>query len=226
MKSYAVIFDLNGTLVDSETAYFQAYKEVLNDYDIPFTLELFTDYFSTRGKKLKDYLEDIGREDILEKLEDITRKKEEIFQNTIAERVAMMNGVKDILDRLTIEQIMLGLDSSTSRENIDRMLTHHELRDYFDAIASGDMDLHEKYGDVKKKSSRLLFLAESLRFDPVRCIVIGDAEKDLKGAKDIGMKAIAVPNVYTKNNDFSLADATFESLEELDKKIMEKIIED
>src|SRR5438105_4619108 len=51
---FCIIFDLNGTLVDTESAYFLAYKDALEIYDIAFTIEQFTENWPRRGKKLRE----------------------------------------------------------------------------------------------------------------------------------------------------------------------------
>lgn len=82
----------------------------------------------------------------------------------------------------------------------------------------------EKYGPRKKKSSRMKALADIRGFPYEKIIVIGDAEKDIKGAKEAGMKAIAVPNQYTKDNDFSLADKTLSNLDELNQQLLSTLV--
>lgn len=216
MNDYAVIFDLNGTLVDTEIAFFNAYKDVLARHGISFILEQFTSNWSTKGKKLKDFLIEIKRQDLLQEEREILAEKDKIFQETLKPRVILMPGVKKTIARLKKENIKLGLDSSSSKKNIDEILSIFQLSGVFDAITSGDMELDEpKYGDKKKKSSRLKALADMLGYTYDKCIVIGDAEKDIKGAKDAGMKSVAVPSKYTKENDFSLANMVIKSLIEI-----------
>lgn len=87
------------------------------------------------------------------------------------------------------------------------------------------MNLDErKYGERKKKESRLRWLADQLKTVPERTIVIGNAEKDLTGATRAGMRFIAIPNRYTKENDFSGADATHASLQGLSVREIERIM--
>jgi beta-phosphoglucomutase-like phosphatase (HAD superfamily) len=224
MSPFSVIFDLNGTLVDTDTAYFLAYRDVLAKYGIPFTLENFTGHWSTKGKKLDEYLTLIGRDDLLPECKTMLEEKEKIFHDTIDERVTLMDGAKEILSRTKAAGVPMGLDSSTSRESIEHTLSCVGLGGIFEHITSWDMNLDEnKYGDRKKKKSRLSALADILGIAPEKTVVIGDAEKDLRGAKESGMKAIAVPNSYTKNNDFSLADAFFGSLNEIEIEAIARV---
>jgi len=216
MKDFAVLFDLNGTLADTEIAYFNAYKEALRKYGINFKIEDFTSNWSTKGKKLKDYLIDIKREDLLVNEQEILQQKNRLFQTMLETKAKLMPGAKTLLERLNAADIIVGLDSSASRKNINSMLTLFHIQSFIKKITSGDMELDEsKYGERKKKSSRLKALADMLGYPYEKCVVIGDSPKDIKGAKDAGMKAIAVPSVYTKNNDFSKADKVVENLDKI-----------
>lgn len=226
MNKFAVIVDLNGTLVNTEVAFFKAYQDVLVKHDIPFTIEDFTFHWSTQGKKLNDYLQHIKRYDLLPKEKEMLSEKDKIFQETLEKRAMLMPGSKTALERLKNAGIKLGIDSSSTRENIDQMLTIFDLQNIFEAISSGDMQLDEqKYGERKKKSSRMKAVADMLGFPYDKCIVIGDAEKDIKGAKEAGMKAIAIPNQYTKNNDFSKADRIIESFDTVTIQLLISILE-
>lgn len=221
---YVTIFDLNGTIADTEFAYFKAYEEVLGQYDIAFTIDQFTDHWSKQGKKLGDYLRKIGREDLLEQEKDLLKMKDEIFQNTLEDRATLMPYVHEVLTRFTENNIKLALDSSTTRENIDTMLHAFNISQYFDEITSGDILFDENtYGPVKKKYARLKYLADKLGPPVAQCVMIGDAEKDVKGAKKAGMKAVAVPNQYTLKNDFSQADKIVNSLDEVDMELLSSL---
>lgn len=211
-----MLFDLNGTLVDTEVAFFKAYQEVLARYGVPFKIETFTAHWSTQGKKLHDFLIEIDREDLLPRESAILVEKDRIFQTNLEATAILMPYAKETVERVRQAGIKIGLDSSTHRENIDKLLKLFDLTGKFEAITSRDTKLDEaRFGEQKHKSSRLKALADMLGYQPAECVVIGDAAKDIKGAKEAGMKAIAVPNQYTRDNDFSLADKVVDSLQDL-----------
>lgn len=213
MASFAVIFDINGTLIDTETAHYFGYRDALKDVGIEITLSQFTDVWSRQGKKLDDFLKLIGRADLLPHAETLKRRKDDIFQTTIAERITLMPGAREVLTLLYSAGIPLGIDTSGSKENMEMMLSLFSLTDFFLHTADGDTVIdEEKYGSRKWKASRLKYLADQFGLPPSSCVMVGDAEKDLKGAKDAGMLCIVVPNVHTKTQDFSGADLIITSL--------------
>ena len=225
MKNFAVIFDLNGTLIDTEIAHFQGYKEALEEHDVQLSIEQFTDNWSRQGKKLNDFLENIGRTDLVPMYKEIKRRKDDVFQATLSERIALMPGAVEILQMLQEASVPIGLDTSGSAENMEEMLSMFHMNKYFTHYANGDTKIdEEKYGNKKWKESRLAYLADLFEFPSTSCIMIGDAEKDIKGAKKAGMKAIAVPNQYTRENDFSLADVLYSSLSEVTFSAIELLL--
>lgn len=216
MKIFAAIFDLNGTLVETEYAHARGYQDALKPHGIDLTMDEFIDVWVTRGEKLDDFLKSIERNELLSKSKEIKRAKDDIFQLTLKERVKLMPGAREILEALKEARVSIGLDTSGSEENMELMLDLFDLKKFFDKIANGDTQIDEKkYGNKKWKASRLKFLADAFGILSSRCVMVGDAEKDIAGAKDAGMKVIAVPNEFTKASDFSKADLRVSSLSEL-----------
>lgn len=225
MGRLAVIFDLNGTLVDTEIAHGSAYGEVLGKHGINFSLSDFTDHWTRQGKKMGDYLTKINRHDLLNKEKDLIKKKDEIFDRSFVQHSRLMPFAREVLEHLKKKDFILAVDSSTSQENLEKLLKHFGLLGFFDYFSSRDTDFDEaKYGDRKKKSSRLKFLLDKMKLPSSQSIMIGDAEKDIEGAEAAGIKTIAVPNKYTINNDFSLADQTVKNLSEINSKLILSII--
>jgi len=213
-KNIAAIFDLNGTIIDSEGAHWQAYQEVLKDHGVSFTLEEFSWYWTAKGEKLGDALKRHGRDDLVVKQKIIKDKKNEIFRATIEERLKLMPKTKVMLKRLK-GKVKMALDSTSAEKDIRKMLKHFGLEGYFELVTSGSMRWDEKKHGEKSKSNRFQLIADRLEVPNGRCVVVGDAEKDVLAAKAKGMKVISVPNQYTKSNDFSKADIVIKDLGEL-----------
>lgn len=213
MNNFAVIFDLNGTIIDTEAVHAKAYAEVLAPHGVVMTVEDFTEHWSRQGKKLPDYLEAIGRTDLLAQADDLLEEKQKIFQARVAEQAVLMPGATELLELLKQSEVKMGVESSGDGRNLELMLTHFNLKDFFDVVVSKDTELDEVvYGPKRQKASRLKLTAHLLSFKPSQCIMLGDAEKDIIGAKEAGMKAIAVPNQYTLGQDFYLADNVISGL--------------
>ena len=220
-KDFAVIFDLNGTLVDTEIAHGKAYREVLKKHGIEFSLPDFSDHWTRQGKKLADYLTKIERHDLLHLEKDLVKEKDQIFDSSFAANSTLMPFARETLSSLKHEGFILGADSSTSRDNLEKLLKHFELFDFFDILTSRDTPFEEsEYGDHKSKTARLKFLVDSIKLPAYRVAMVGDAEKDIQGANRAGIKAIAVPNKDTANNNFNLADKVVKDLSEITSELI------
>ena len=62
-----------------------------------------------------------------------------------------------------------------------------------------------------------------MKYPPNKCVMFGDAEKDMIGAKEAGMMSVAVPTQYTKTNNFDRADKVFSSFQEVSVEILETL---
>jgi beta-phosphoglucomutase-like phosphatase (HAD superfamily) len=222
MKEIVIIFDMNGTVVDSDEAHWKAYQQVLREHGIDFTFEEFTREWTSQGKKLDDALRKHGREDLIPQAKAIKAKKDEIFRATMNERLRLMPKIREVLEYLK-GKVRLALDSTSVQEDVERILRQFDLTGFFDVITSGDMEWDEaKYGK-KSKSSRFQFIADTLGIPPGRCIVVGDAEKDVKAAKEKGMKVVSIPTRYTKDNDFSDSDRIITNAGEVSIELINEI---
>lgn len=168
----------------------------------------------------------MGRKDLLVRAKELHEEKNRIFRDTLASTAVLMPGVKELIAQLRTLGIPLGLETSSPMENATRLLLHFSLENAFDAIVASDTQIDaQKYGSNKDKPARLKALAELLGCPPSRCVMIGDAEKDILGAKEAGMKAIAVPNQYTWDNNFGQADRVVSSLQEITPELLSLLIE-
>lgn len=108
--------------------------------------------------------------------------------------------------------------SSSSRDDIQVVLGHLGLDNYFDAVVSG-------YEVAAGKPAPDIFLeaARRIQVNPGQSIVLEDAAVGVKAAKAAGMKAIAVESRHTAGQDFSEADLVVSSLEELNWDIIKNL---
>ncbi len=140
--------------------------------------------------------------------EELSDQKQLVYSRMLEEGVDIMPGLMDLLAALRKQPIKIALASSSSHKDINHVLQHLGLTDYFDTVVSGY--------DVKHgKPSPDIFLeaASRIKIAPAYSVVIEDAQAGVEAAKAAGMKIIAVPNRYTHNHDFDLADLVVNSLE-------------
>jgi HAD superfamily hydrolase (TIGR01509 family) len=204
----AIIFDHDGTLVDTESPDFQACKMLFDEFGLPLTLETWaaTAVGVTDGyhSLFRDALQ-AGHDGVSQ--DDLWQRLQELWKITF-EDVEIMPGVTRLIPELRQAGFKLGVATASDREWAHRWLTKFGLLSQFQTIATRDDVVHNKPApDV------YLYAAAQLGAQPDRCLVFEDSVAGVQAAKAAGMTVFAVPNHVTKTLDFSLADGIVHGLE-------------
>lgn len=205
-----VIFDVDGTLLDTERIGMQAWKDAAArfGYDIPEAVLL-----ATRGVSRKDgmqlFYQAMGPEFPYDQLQPLRiRLGEERIQNS---RTLVKPGVWEVLDFLKEKNVPMAVASSTVYAITQAHLQQFGLYDYFDAVVGGDMISRGKPNpDIFLKAAGLLgYAAED-------CLVIEDSPAGVRAANAAGMQVILIPDCIAANAETSAASlAVLNTMEEL-----------
>lgn len=213
----ALIFDLDGTLANTEIMHHRAWEKALIDNGVSrFPFETFMSYIGTSNEKIAgDYIEsDSIRKDIAE----LVLKKQTIFMDLIPE-IQLFQGAREIVDRYHTT-FRLAIASSSHKKEIMLLLKSQQLDSYFDLVIGGDMVRRKK-----PDPEIYLQVQQMLGCAPQECIAFEDSEHGLNSAKNAGMYGVAIPNEFTLNHDFSRADLTLTSLTEMDNNKISKLLQ-
>jgi HAD superfamily hydrolase (TIGR01509 family) len=204
----AVIFDMDGVIIDSEPFWRTAQINALAFYGATITEQECVQL--TMGKRL-DMISKIWIERHQLKLapeviaNDIVKKLTQLIQSN----GQALAGVVELLDKLSHSGYKIGLATSSSHRVIDAVLTKLAIKPYFDAILSAD---DEEYG--KPHPAVYIRAAKTLGVSPQNCLVIEDSCTGLIAAKAASMTTLLVsPEAHEPQ--FSLADGHFNSLHEI-----------
>jgi len=180
-----VIFDLDGTLVDTLELHMQAFQELFNleKLEIPYE-EIAENMGRTPKDTLLSLLPQLANDH--QTLEQLAAKKEQILAKLIT-KVKKMVGAEAILSLLKKQNLTLCLASSTPIFNVKKILAKANLGQYFDVIVTGeDITIGKPHPEV------FLIAAQKGSCSSEHCLVIGDSPHDIKAAKNAGMKIIAI----------------------------------
>jgi beta-phosphoglucomutase family hydrolase len=214
----AVIFDMDGLMIESEHLHSRSFEEVLknhgaepelNDVGVVQTLGIGT---PNNWKKLKK------KHGLEPSVEELTDQKHLVYEDLIPQ-VHVTPGLLELLNDLKKSGIKMAVASGSSKNNIDRILKQVNIKNYFEAIVSSDDVEHPK-----PSADIFLYAAQKLKVKPKNCIVLEDAQSGIEAAKAASMLAIAVPNQFSRNHDFSKADYRFNSLEELSASKLKELM--
>jgi len=200
-----VLWDLDGTLVDSTEYHWRAWVETLEPEGFFVTREQFLATFGQRNDLiLPDWL---GGGATAEQVRRIGDDKEARYRVLVQrEGLEALPGAKEWLERLRSEGWLQAIASSAPRLNVEVMLEAAGLDGYFEAVVSGE--------DVEKgKPDPQVFLAAAakLGMPAARCIVVEDAQAGIEAARRAGMRSIGL----SRGGADLPADVTIQSLAEL-----------
>ena len=103
-------------------------------------------------------------------------------------------------------------------QTMDAVLSTLKMKDYFEVICTRDDVIR-----LKPDPEIFITTAEKMQVPPSGCVVMEDAQKGIDAAHFAGMKSIAVPNIYTKDNDFSNATMIVNSLDEVTEEMIKEL---
>lgn len=182
----AIIWDVDGTLVDTAAHHFEAWRRFAEEIGKPFTRADFAATFGMRNPEILRKLFDPHADDA--RCAKWGERKEDLYRASVrAEGTALLPGVAKLLDAFANAGWPQAVGSSAPPGNLDLLLGVTDTRRYFSAVVTGD--------DVRRgKPDPEVFLtaASKLGVDPRRCVVFEDAVAGVEAAKAGQMGCVAV----------------------------------
>lgn len=209
----AVIFDLDGTLVDSMWMWKQIDIDYLARYNIEFPNDLQKDIEGFSFTETAEYFK--KRFNLPDTIDKIKSDWNDMTRDIYANKVPMKEGVMDFLNYLKSKKIPMGIATSNSRELAEIVLDKHNIKDYFDSIrTSCQVDKGKPYPDV------YLQVAKDLQVEAEKCLVFEDVPQGIMAGKNANMKVCAVYDEHSKKDTEQkkrLAEYYIHSMKELSK---------
>ena len=185
----AVIFDLDGTLVDLLDLHFQGFRQVIKEgWDLEIKLEDVERYYGKTAEEIaKPFFESHGVKDVDYK--EFGRKRRQVVIDKLhaGYKVKILPGVFEILGQLKSAGVKTALATSNNRETGEAILESARLKGYFQAVV-----YREDVKNGKPAPDMFLRAAKLLGVKPEECAVVEDSVYGLQAGKAAGMKVIAV----------------------------------
>lgn len=206
-KIKAVIFDLDGTLVDSEPNYLAADQKLFAEYGfMDYTREIHSKYI---GFGSKEMMEDMQQKyPINESIENLLAKKNRYYIEIARKRTVVFPEMLKFLQLLVSQDYPVALASGSSPEVIQTVLSITDLAKYFKIVLSAE---NVKCG--KPEPDIFIETAKRLGIAAEECLVIEDSQYGVEAAKRASMYCIALPSptVTPLHDYFSKADLLFKN---------------
>lgn len=212
----AVLWDMDGTLIDSEEFHWMAWRDTLAKEGIVITREQFLSSFGQRNDSILPRW--LGAEANAERIDRIANAKEEMYRHLVRTKgISPLPGVAKWVQQLHNQGWLQAIASAAPRANIEVILEALSATDVFQGIVAAE-DVHRGKPDPEV----YLTAAARLGVLPERCIVVEDAVAGVEGACRAGMRSIGV----SRKGVELPADVVVTSLALLAPHAFERLLED
>lgn len=207
-KHYAVIFDLDGVLVDTVGSNWQANNQLLAHYGVRIADEELHDFI---GRALQDQIAIINQRFSLSLNWQAFQATTNPIKARLLANLKPTVGAIRLLQSLKAGGVKLAVGTSSPKQVADDRLRTAGLIDFFPVIVSADdVPAHKPAPDVYLEAAR------QLRAAPEDCVVIEDAPSGIAAARNAGMHCVAMRSRYTTDAELAGADRIVDSLAALD----------
>ncbi len=217
-NAVAVIFDMDGVLIDSYHAHYRSWLEMAKPEGLHFTEAEFATTFGHTSRKIIARFWGEGRYDDAQ-IAELDERKEIAFRKIIEADFPAMPGAVELLRSLRAAGYRLAVGSSGPPENVAMVLEKLGATGLFDAVVTG--------ADVsrgKPDPEVFLLAAQRLGVVPGNCAVIEDAPAGVAAANAAGMTSVGLLSTGRTRKDLAAAQAIVESLEDLTPQILHELI--
>ena len=210
----AVIFDMDGVIIDSEPIHFEVDMQTMREFGVNISKDELNKYVGTTNEYMLNDL--INKYKIQKSIKEILEYKMELTIRRIKEtKINAISGIPELLISLKHNNIKTAIGSSSPKELIITVIEKFQSGKYFDCIVSGD-----EVKEGKPKPDIYLEVSKRIGVNPEECIVIEDSRNGVLAAKNAGMKCFGFRNVNSGNQDLSKADIIVDSIRNIDIEII------
>ncbi|KUF29781.1 HAD family phosphatase [Lysinibacillus sp. F5] len=186
----AIIFDFDGTIIDTETAWYTVFKEAYAHYGVALSLEMYAKCLGTNLQAFNPYTYLVTS------------------HAQLMEKETLRPGILTLLQQAKEAGLQIGLASSSSRQWIDQYVDKLGIRDFFDCYCTADT-----VTNVKPDPELYLQALKQLGVKGKEAIAIEDSPNGAQAAVAAGLYTVVIPNAITKQLPFGTGHHTMDTLE-------------
>jgi beta-phosphoglucomutase len=186
-SDFCVIFDVDGTMVDNAPFHQAAWIELGARYGLPITEQYYQNHIHARSnlqivKTL--YNTDCPDPELLDRIE---RDKESFYRKRYRPVIKEISGLTALLEKFRALSIPCAVASNSPKANVDMVLDALDIRKYFDVVIDSN-----QVTKGKPDPQALLTIAETLGFEPQKCLVFEDSPSGFKAAENANMPYVII----------------------------------
>ena len=206
----AVIFDMDGVIVDSEPIHRVAYQKMFDEFEIEVSPELYASFTGKATLPICQYV--CSSFNLKISPEILVACKRKYFKELFDEDTSfkLLEGILELIQEYHKKALVLVLASSASMININRIFKRFDLDPYFISKLSGaDLKASKPHPEIFKNA------AKASGFLPSECMVIEDSTNGINAAKAAGIYCVGYNSVYSKNQSYDDADLIITNFNEI-----------
>lgn len=185
----AVIFDMDGVLIDSERISLKCYQEVLKNYDYEINEKSYVKFIGRNVDGIKEVMQEEYGKDF--PFDEIYKKKVKLsLEYTNKNGVKIKPGVHELIDYLNEENYKIAVATSTRRVRALELLEKAKIKEKVNYVVCGD-----QVENSKPNPEIFIKAAEGLDIEPQKCLVIEDSDAGIMAAHAANMTGIHVPDM-------------------------------
>ncbi|MDN5212561.1 HAD family phosphatase [Fulvivirgaceae bacterium BMA12] len=216
MKDFAVIFDMDGVLIDSNPYHKKALIQFCQSHGYNLTEEELK--ARIYGRTNKDWITNLFNGEVTgEELKRYADEKEALFRQLYEGFVEPVTGLETFLQMLESQDITRAIATSAPRANVDFTLQQTGMGKFFTTILD---DSNVEHG--KPDPEIYLKTASAIHYDPENCVVIEDSLSGVMSAKQAGAKVIGITTTHSKD-ELSSTDLVIDDFTALNIEVIESI---
>lgn len=215
-ENFAVIFDMDGVIVDSNPFHRKALLQFCQKYGFNLTdTEIKTNIF---GRTNKEWLSRLFGNISWEKLKNLEEEKEALFREMYLPYIKPVTGLIEFLEMLKKNRITMAIATSAPQSNVEFTLEQTGISEYFRAIITGNSVTRSK-----PHPEIYLMAAQEIGYLTKDCIVIEDSLSGIEAAKRAGCKVVGITTTHSIN-EFEQVDLIIENFKELELQTFQEIL--
>jgi HAD superfamily hydrolase (TIGR01509 family) len=206
----AVIFDMDGVIVDSIPLHKESFSRIFKKFSVPFSLERFNEINGMTVEDSFNYIRDNyeGEFDVQQAIEEKRRA-----DLKIAKRAPLIKGAIETLEKLHHKGFTLVLATSSPRREVEIILNRFNLFIYFDCLMTGDeVEKSKPHPEIFEKC------VCKLKLNKTQCVVIEDSPDGIRAAGRAGIRCIALTSNHGKE-ELGEADVIIDELSQIPRVI-------
>ncbi len=216
--SPAVIFDMDGVLIDSSPAHLKSWQATAARDGLTITQEQFNDFC---GVTSRDIIRAVWKRDMSdEEVRALDDAKEETYRRIVQDRFPIMPGAVELIRALHEAGIGVAIGSAGSLENVSQTIDRLAVAPYLDAVVHGGEILRGK-----PDPEVFLLAAKRMNRMPRDCVVVEDAKGGVAAAKAAGMTCIGFKSAGHTDAEYVRADRVILSLAEIEPRTILELLD-